>query len=327
MNKYFLILIILVTVYYLQYNTIENFAETEQSVGGVDDANAINTLAQLAKKLMDGGAKVPGNLSVTGDLNATGNLNITGNILGVGNISSEGVMTNIGPVKKNKVCLHTPADGRRALYIAPQKLDGSDWEWGNGVSMEFHANSVSTNSNYLQIGNDNNAAIQAPTTNTRINNKGIQFGGPNNGGETNSAQITAGLHVPNSLCIVGMGKPGVPRKIDMWAEDKVSVHGHMQINGSLANQVIYFETDWDDAAFGRVCATYFKRSEPNYTKREFMIKNKNGNNWRYEHAIKMGNQIWFYGIFNHRYGGDVNGDVMNSPPGAGDVARQMIPNA
>ena len=52
MNKYFLILIILATVYYLQYNIIENFTEAEQSVGGVDDANAINTLAQLAKKLI-----------------------------------------------------------------------------------------------------------------------------------------------------------------------------------------------------------------------------------------------------------------------------------
>jgi hypothetical protein len=56
-----------------------------------------------------------------------------------------------------------------------------------------------------------------------------------------------------------------------------------------------------------------------------MIKNKNGNNWRYEHAIKMGDQIWFYAIFCHRCGGDMQGDALGSPPGGGDPGRQMIP--
>ena len=44
----------------------ETFADGEQSVGGIDDTNAINTLAQLARKLMDGGATVPGNLNFKG---------------------------------------------------------------------------------------------------------------------------------------------------------------------------------------------------------------------------------------------------------------------
>jgi len=261
MNKYLIILIILATVYYLQYNAIENFSNSEQSIGGIDDQNSINTLAQIAKKLMTGGNTVPGNLNINGDLSITGK--ITGDLL---------------------------------------------------------------------ISNESNDAISKPTTNTRINNKGIQFGGTNNGADTNSAQISAGLHATDSLCIVGMGKTAAARKIDMWAEDKLTLNGNMHItgnthlNGSLTSKLIYFETDWDDAAFGRECAKYFKRSEPNGTKREFLIKNKSGNHWRYEHALKMGDQVWFYAILNHRMGNnDVHGDVFTHLPGHGDVVRQMIP--
>jgi hypothetical protein len=47
----------------------EEFEGTAQSVGGVDDTNAINTLAQIAKNLMAGGVTVPGNMTIQGALN------------------------------------------------------------------------------------------------------------------------------------------------------------------------------------------------------------------------------------------------------------------
>jgi len=55
-------IIIIIKVFIFDNNNKETFNNSEQ-IGGVDDANAINTLAQLARKLMDGGAKVPGNLT------------------------------------------------------------------------------------------------------------------------------------------------------------------------------------------------------------------------------------------------------------------------
>jgi hypothetical protein len=54
------------------YESLETFADAEQSIAGVDDANSINTLAQLARKLMDGGATVPGNLKINSRLSVTG---------------------------------------------------------------------------------------------------------------------------------------------------------------------------------------------------------------------------------------------------------------
>jgi CHASE3 domain sensor protein len=69
--------------------------------------------------------------------------------------------------------------------------------------------------------------IQNPNGQMKISRQGIMFGGPNNGKEVNSAQISAGLHQPNSLNIVGMssGKGAGDRRVDMWAEGGLHVHG------------------------------------------------------------------------------------------------------
>ena len=55
---------------------VEGFEGATQSLGGVDDANAINTLAQIARKLMDEGLTVPGSMTVTGVSKAKGGLEI-----------------------------------------------------------------------------------------------------------------------------------------------------------------------------------------------------------------------------------------------------------
>jgi hypothetical protein len=77
MEKYIIIFVILATIYYIQ----TKFKETEgfesvpaQSVGGIDDTNAINTLAQISKQLMVGGVTVPGAMTVTGALTVNGGI-------------------------------------------------------------------------------------------------------------------------------------------------------------------------------------------------------------------------------------------------------------
>ena len=159
MEKYLIILVLLASIYYIQnkLKDTEGFADAPtQSLGGVDDSNAINTLAQIARQLMDKGLKVPGDMNITGNTNITGNMSLTGT---------------------------------------------------------------------------DTAAISTPNGNTKINGRGIMFGASNNGYELNSAQITAGLHVPDSLCIVGMGKTSGERKIDMWAEKGATIYGGLTVNG------------------------------------------------------------------------------------------------
>jgi len=54
---------------YLEKCNKEGFADTPaQSLGGVDDTNAINTLAQISKQLMAGGVTVPGSINLNGDI-------------------------------------------------------------------------------------------------------------------------------------------------------------------------------------------------------------------------------------------------------------------
>jgi hypothetical protein len=74
----------------IQYEPPETFENAEQSIGGVDDQNSINTLAQIAKQLMAGGATVPGNLSIKGEIDATGGIKLGGGITAGGrNILAE----------------------------------------------------------------------------------------------------------------------------------------------------------------------------------------------------------------------------------------------
>jgi hypothetical protein len=60
-----------------------------------------------------------------------------------------------------------------------------------------------------------------------ITNDCILFGGHNNGKEINSAQISAGKHIMNSLNIIGMASDTSPRtrRIDAWAESGFVIHG------------------------------------------------------------------------------------------------------
>jgi hypothetical protein len=63
------------------------------------------------------------------------------------------------------------------------------------------------------------------------------FGGPNAAGkEINSAQITAGLHAPNSLNIVGMssGAGHQDRRVDIWHEGGLTHNGPVVNNGPIA---------------------------------------------------------------------------------------------
>ncbi len=74
--------------------------------------------------------------------------------------------------------------------------------------------------------------MQNPNGQMKISRQGIMFGGPNEGREVNSAQITAGLHEANSLNIVGMSDVNkANRRVDMWAEGGFKVNGPTNING------------------------------------------------------------------------------------------------
>lgn len=77
----------------------------------------------------------------------------------------------------------------------------------------------------LSIGGDGKE--NGPDGSMHITNDCILFGGNNSGKQADSAQISAGKHATNELCIVGMssGTGAQDRKIRMWAEGGLTVSG------------------------------------------------------------------------------------------------------
>jgi hypothetical protein len=76
----------------------------------------------------------------------------------------------------------------------------------------------------------NSGDISGPGKQTRINSQGIIFGGTNNGRQGDSAQISAGKHDGDALCIMGMSNTGgdwKTRRIRMWAEGGTTHEGEL----------------------------------------------------------------------------------------------------
>jgi len=174
---------------------------------------------------MAGGVTVPGNMNIQGELNWSGNL------------------PRFGPAE-NKFTFHTPPDARKGLWIAPSTDDAnSNWAYDKALNLNRSGNhNLGGNLNMsgnlsagglFQSGLNDIPSIQFPTKNTKINALGIQFGGTNEGHEPNSAQISAGIHEKDSLCIVGMGKNAPLRKINMWAEGGAKINGSLNVTGNL----------------------------------------------------------------------------------------------
>lgn len=85
--------------------------------------------------------------------------------------------------------------------------------------------------------------IQTPDGMLKLSKAGIMFGGKNaKGMEVNSAQISAGVHDNNSLCLVGMSDgsgSSNTRRITAWAENGFRINGPLLIG----NWKIYDDGD------------------------------------------------------------------------------------
>jgi hypothetical protein len=75
----------------------------------------------------------------------------------------------------------------------------------------------------------------------KITNRAMMFGGPNTTGyEVNSAQISAGMHATNELCIVGMSDStgsSATRKVRMWAEGGFYLNGPFTATGTKSFEI------------------------------------------------------------------------------------------
>jgi len=109
---------------------VEGFEGAQQSLGGVDDTNSINTLAQIAKQLMTTGLTVPGNMTVQGDIVVKGK-----NIIAEGDIVVKGrnIIAELDKLNSRWNGNNLTTDSITATGSITLNNRG---EWGNGLSIQ-----------------------------------------------------------------------------------------------------------------------------------------------------------------------------------------------
>ena len=226
---------------------LENFADiapssqsqTQSNVKTFDDSLrlkgnlSLDGTIRASRYLMEDGSDMKLSSSQSGlpsnvSFDAQGNMNMSGNM------NMNGNMNTTGTIKAGKYLM---ADG------SEMKAGGSTQSgFPSSVSFDAQGNmimngglttggSINTKGT-INISGGEAAKIQTPDGNLRMNNQGIQFGGGNIKRQINSAQITAGMHIPDSLNIVGMHSKDnydEDRKVHMWAESGFNVFGGINV--------------------------------------------------------------------------------------------------
>jgi hypothetical protein len=151
------------------------------------------------------------------ELNVTGNLNVRGNL----NASILRVGNNNIPHPDNTDGAFYRADGQ--VQIATDDFVRIRDIKSKQTGIQFDAS----------VGAGD---IKNPNGQMKISRHGIMFGGPNSTGkELNSGQISAGLHIPNSLNVVGMSSNNNAntRRVDVFSEGGMNVRSNtgLQVSG------------------------------------------------------------------------------------------------
>jgi len=204
MEKYIIIFVILATIYYIQtkLKETEGFESLPaQSVGGVDDNNAINTLAQISKQLMVGGLTIPGNMSVQGTMQVQGDMTLKSNV------TVQGTMTLNGDVKGIlsivDVSGPTKVSSSYAYQDATQKISSR---------REMDKIIIDPKKNEMSIINMNSAKIDSQIINTESINVGysLKIGGATLTWDPikNMLVLDTGLIINNGL-VPGNKTPGL----------------------------------------------------------------------------------------------------------------------
>ncbi len=115
---------------------------------------------------------------------------------------------------------------------ANSKWEIVDYDWSVVLASVTDAGTFTASGQILT-----NSTTFAPSPNTfaYLSASELQFGGNNSGKESNSAQISAGQHQPNSLNFVGMssGTTAGTRRMDFWVEGGAYFRGDLVCTGNI----------------------------------------------------------------------------------------------
>ena len=187
------------------------------------------------------------NFHVTGESQFKGPVIAEDNVLANKNFHVTGESQFKGPVIAEDKITANELYMRNAIFVGDQNIahpdtkDGAFYRADGQVQIAsddfIRMRDIGSKSTGIQfdLRDSNNSDIRNPGSELKISRQGLIFGGTNSGRETNSAQISAGLHVPNSLNIVGMSSDNnaANRQVDMWAEKGFTLYGNQTVGGNM----------------------------------------------------------------------------------------------
>ena len=248
---------------------------------GTDEPQAklhVNGGTQIDEDLnVIGNAKVAKTLDISGDANIDNALNVKGEVKLEKNLDVAGALgvqgdVGIGTDTPTTKLSISPSEIESKITLWTNTASPEN-HFGFGISgnqLNYHVNSEGDNhvfyaggkngdgTELMRIKGNGNVGIgtqtpeaplsitgdgkwHSPDESMHITNGCILFGGSNKGEDINSAQISAGKHVPNSLNIVGMSADAdhLTRKIDCFAEGGFIIHGDIKISGDIWNRPLH----------------------------------------------------------------------------------------
>jgi len=275
MNNNYLILGLVLFFGILYYCFSSSLSVTEnfynQAVtSGQDDMNSINTLAQLATKLMSGGNTVPGNLTIQGNTTVGGNLNVSGTYF-----------ANNAWIKS--------ADGRQKLYFS----GGGDTYFGTGDNYKWRTKRDTDGTDIMTLNGDNgklytwenmHARTNDPKLTTRIGGIWSHAGiyGENNSLEIGSKDNKVYVGPENNSIKTDLIVTGKLQILDP-VQRKHQIAGHYYIRAHAYSTPLYygFNMLWDDHNSKEAIRTKYNWDEASFHRSplNFNQGNSNDANW------------------------------------------------
>ena len=124
----------------------------------------------------------------------------------------------------NSVYVDTLESGTSTDALELVYYQGPGVNIGNGATKYLNAST---------LGATTSSTPSGPGTTGYYTANGLQFGGNNNGKESNSAQISAAEHQSNSLNFVGLGTSSSNRRMDFWVEGGAYFRGSIIATGNV----------------------------------------------------------------------------------------------
>lgn len=241
------VIIIIITV---RYYKSEEFTPPS----AYEDQNIVENFPSAPQNVLTSDAN--GNLSVTSDLGLQ-HLAVAGNVAAASLAATNVTATNVAATNASATNIKVNKDGAMLIgdkfrfnankdawvdddWLRMMNKDNTGY-YGGFAAGKLWSPTVLVGDQVTLSAED----LGGPTVQTRINSQGIIFGGagPDGNGsvndkgqgrEVNSAQISAGRHEKDTLCIVGMSdKNKANRRVSIWAEGGTNHYGPMNVSGGI----------------------------------------------------------------------------------------------